>query len=83
MGYAPADDPQVLIYSVVDRPNGPDQSKMTEYACWIARDILADILPYMNIFMTEELTEEEAQALADKEAAMKQEYQDKRDEASE
>lgn len=80
MGYAPAEDPQVLVYAVVDRPNGADQSVMTEYACWIARDIFADILPYMNIFMTEELTEEEAQALEDKQNAIIQEYQNKRDE---
>ncbi len=81
-GYAPADDPQVLVYVVIDRPNGPDQSLMTEYACWMARDIFADILPYMNIFMTEELTEEEAQALQDKQDAIIQGYQDKRDEAA-
>jgi stage V sporulation protein D (sporulation-specific penicillin-binding protein) len=81
-GYAPADDPQVLVYVVIDRPNGPDQSLMTEYACWMARDIFADILPYMNIFMTEELTEAEAQALQDKQDAIIQGYQDKRDEAA-
>ena len=81
-GYAPADDPQVLVYVVVDRPNGPDQSKMTEYACWIARDIFADMLPYMGIFMTEELTEEEQQALLDKQNAVIQDYQNKRDEAA-
>ena len=81
-GYAPADDPQVLVYAVVDRPNGPDQSKMTEYACWTARDIFADMLPYMGIFMTEELTEEEQQALQDKQNAVIQDYQNKRDEAA-
>ncbi len=80
MGYAPADDPQVLVYSVIDRPNGPDQSVMTEYACWIARDVFSEILPYMNIFMTEELTEEQQQALTDKQNAVIQDYQNKRDE---
>ena len=79
-GYAPADDPQVLVYVVIDRPNGADQSVMTEYACWMARDIFSDILPYMNIFMTEELTEEQQQALQDKQDAIIQGYQDKRDE---
>ncbi len=82
MGYAPAEDPQVLVYAVVDRPNGKDQSVMTKYACWIARDIFAGILPYMNIFMTEELTEEQQQALIDKQNAVKEEYQNKRDEAA-
>lgn len=81
-GYAPADDPQVLVYVVIDRPNGPDQSLMTEYACWMARDIFSDTLPYMNIFMTEELTDEQKQALQDKQDAIIQGYQDKRDEAA-
>lgn len=80
LGYAPADDPQVLVYCVVDRANVADQSLSTEYACWMARDIFEDILPYMGIFMTEELTEEEQKALDDKQDAIRQEYQEKRDE---
>ena len=79
-GYAPADDPQVLVYVVIDRPNVEVQSLSTKYACWMARDIFADMLPYMNIFMTEELTEEEQQAIHDKQQAIKDDYQNKRDE---
>lgn len=79
-GYAPADDPQILVYAVIDRPNGERQDWMTEYACWMARDVFADVLPYLNIFMTEELTEEEQQALQDKQDAIIQDYQNKRDE---
>ena len=82
MGYAPADDPQVLVYVVIDRPNVEDQSLSTKYACWMARDIFADMLPYMNIFMTEELTEAEQQAINDKQQAIKDDYQNKRDEAA-
>ena len=81
-GYAPADDPQVLVYVVIDRPNVEVQSLSTKYACWMARDIFADMLPYMNIFMTEELTEEEQQAIHDKQQAIKDDYQNKRDEAA-
>lgn len=79
LGYAPADDPQVLVYVVIDRPNVADQSLSTKYACWMARDVLTDVLPYMNIFMTEELTPEEQQELLAHEASIKQEYQEKRD----
>lgn len=79
-GYAPADDPQILVYAVIDRPNGERQDWMTEYACWMARDVFADVLPYLNIFMTEELTEEEQQALQAKQDAIIQDYQNKRDE---
>ena len=81
-GYAPADDPQVLVYVVIDRPNVEVQSLSTKYACWMARDIFADMLPYMNIFMTEELTEAELQAINDKQQAIKDDYQNKRDEAA-
>lgn len=58
MGYAPADDPEILIYVVVDRPNAQYQDD-AKYATRIVRSILTEVLPYMGIFMTEELTEEE------------------------
>lgn len=64
LGYAPADDPQIAIYVVVDRPNVPggmmDDAK---YATRIVRSILTEVLPYMGIFMTEELSETERQEL--------------------
>ena len=59
MGYAPAEDPQVLIYIVIDEPNMVMQDLGTAYAATLAKDILTEVLPYMNIFMTEELTEEQ------------------------
>lgn len=58
MGYAPADDPQIAIYVVVDRPNVPQQDD-AKYATRIVRSILTEVLPYMGIFMTEELTDKE------------------------
>lgn len=62
IGYAPADDPQVAIYVVVDRPN-TDRQGNARFATKIVRNILTEALPYLNIFMTEELTEEERQEL--------------------
>ena len=56
MGYAPADDPQVVIYVVVDRPNVLYQDD-AKYATRIVRNILTEVLPYMNIFMTENSSE--------------------------
>ena len=58
MGYAPADDPQVVIYVVVDRPNAEDQAD-AKFATRIVRACLTEILPYLNIPMTETLTDEE------------------------
>ncbi|MDO4283810.1 MAG: penicillin-binding transpeptidase domain-containing protein [Eubacteriales bacterium] len=58
IGYAPADDPQIAIYVVVDRANEEAQDD-AKYATGIVRNILTEILPYLNIYMTEELSEEE------------------------
>ena len=62
IGYAPADDPQVVVYVVVDRPNVADQPHST-FAQEIAKGIFTEILPYMNIFRTEQLTEEQEEEL--------------------
>lgn len=59
IGFAPADDPEIAIYVVVDRPNMQDQSQGTRCATGIARNVLTEVLPYLGIFMTEELTETE------------------------
>ncbi|MCM1193195.1 MAG: penicillin-binding transpeptidase domain-containing protein [Butyrivibrio sp.] len=63
MGYAPADDPKIAIYVVVDRPNVEKQGN-ARLATGIVRNILTEVLPYLNIFMTEELSETEIQELA-------------------
>lgn len=65
MGYAPADDPEIAIYVVVDRPNtwGQDDAK---YATRIVRNILTEVLPYRNMYMTEELSEKEKKELEEK-----------------
>lgn len=55
IGYAPADDPQIVIYVVVDEPNVKEQAHAT-YATGIVRNILTEVLPYMHISKTEEMT---------------------------
>ncbi len=62
MGYAPADNPQIAIYVVVDRPNAVFQDD-AKYATRIVRSILTEVLPYLNIYMTEELSEKEQQEI--------------------
>lgn len=58
MGFAPADDPQVVVYVVIDEPNVEDQPHST-FAQELVQGIFTEILPYMNVFRTEDLTEEE------------------------
>lgn len=58
IGYAPAEEPQVVVYVVIDRPNIEPQSQ-SKYATTLAKDIMTEVLPYMNIFQDQEYTEEE------------------------
>lgn len=53
VGFAPLDDPQVVIYVVVDTPNAENQAS-SQYAQYIAQAILSEVLPYMNIYPDEE-----------------------------
>ena len=65
MGAAPADDPQIAIYVVIDRPNVQYQDTATRQATVLVRKILTEALPYLNIPMTEELSEKEQVELAE------------------
>ena len=58
IGFAPADDPQIAIYVVVDRPNAEKQDD-AKFATRIVRGILTEVLPYLNIYMTEDLSDAE------------------------
>ncbi|MBP5607490.1 MAG: cell division protein FtsI [Lachnospiraceae bacterium] len=66
MGFAPADDPKIAIYVVIDRPNTASQENGTRNACILCKDILTEILPYLHIFMTEPLTAAERKELEEK-----------------
>ena len=70
MGYAPADNPQIAIYVVVDRPNTVFQDD-AKFATRIVRNILTEVLPYLNIYMTEELSESELAELEQLNIAVK------------
>lgn len=62
MGYAPAEDPQIAVYVVVDRPNFENQDDAT-FATVIVRSIMQEVLPYLNIYMSEPVTDEEREEL--------------------
>ena len=46
--FAPVDDPQVLLYVVVDEPNAEEQAD-SKYPQYIAQGILSELLPYLNV----------------------------------
>ncbi len=70
MGYAPADDPEIAIYVVVDRPNVFMQDD-AKHATRIVRKVLTEVLPYLNIFMTEELSDKEREELEEMQIQIK------------
>lgn len=55
IGFAPYENPELVIYCVVDEPNTEDQPH-SYYAQNIVREIMKEVLPYMNIYQDEELT---------------------------
>ena len=65
-GFAPADDPQLLAYVVLDTPNlpGKEQAHST-FATEIFQKIMAEVLPYMNIFPDTDVTGGEDESLTD------------------
>lgn len=48
-GFAPANDPEVLVYVTIDTPHVEDQPH-SSYASGVFQKIMADILPYINVF---------------------------------
>lgn len=48
IGFAPVEEPEVVIYVVVDEPNTEDQAT-SRYPQYIAQGILSELLPYLNI----------------------------------
>lgn len=55
IGFAPVEDPQLVIYCIVDEPNVESQPHST-FAQNIVREILEEIMPYMNIYPDEQTT---------------------------
>lgn len=52
MGFAPAENPEVLVYVVIDEPNVAEQDT-SKYVTDLSREIMAEIFPYLGIPMVE------------------------------
>lgn len=57
IGAAPINDPEVIIYVVVDEPNVDNQAN-SSYAQEIYQKIATEVLPYLGIYPTEDVTPE-------------------------
>lgn len=51
VGYAPADDPEILVYVVLDTPHLPGEEQAhSRFASEISSKIMGEVLPYMSVF---------------------------------
>jgi len=58
IGYLPQENPQLVIYVVIDTPNQPTENKEQAHSTFaqnLAREILEEILTYMNIYKDEKV----------------------------
>lgn len=53
IGFAPVENPEVVVYVTVDEPHVADQAN-SGLGTIIAQSIMEELLPYMNIYQTEE-----------------------------
>ena len=82
IGFAPLDDPQVVIYVVVDEPNAEYQAD-SKFAQFIAKGVLTEILPYLNIFPDQEMTGTVNNAMEELESYITQRAQENRQKSEE
>ena len=54
IGFAPVDNPQLLVYVVVDEPNAEEEFHST-FAQEIAKGFFEETLPYLNIYPDEDI----------------------------
>ena len=60
IGFAPVENPEVLCYVVVDEPKTEDQAH-SYFASRLFKNIMTDVLPYMNVYTSEEVKAEKEQ----------------------
>ena len=49
IGYAPQDNPEIVVYVVIDEPNVPNQARCSNQISQLAADIMKEAFPYLNI----------------------------------
>ncbi len=55
IGFAPVENPQVLVYVVIDEANVDEDRQSSALATALAKKVFEEILPYMNIFKDEKV----------------------------
>lgn len=76
IGFAPAEDPEVVIYCVVDEPDVADQAHST-FASQLFHDIAEEVFPFLGVSKTPEALASEEKAEADKQKEEEKKKTDK------
>lgn len=76
IGFVPYDNPQYVIYTIVDEVNADDQAQ-SRYAQQLSHDILEEILPFLGVLKSSDDSTAE-----DKDKTDKKDTTDKKDEDS-
>lgn len=75
IGFAPMDNPQVMIYVVIDEPHVADQAHST-YATQLFHDIAEEIFPFLDIPKSKTKAEKAVEKKKKKEAAAQSKKQE-------
>src|SRR5699024_4755508 len=57
IGAAPINDPEVVVYVVIDEPNVANQAD-SSYPQILFRQIATELFPYLGLYPTEEITDQ-------------------------
>ena len=68
IGFAPVENPQVLVYVVINEPNVENQAQ-SSLATNLAKEIFTELFPYMNIYKDEEDPQAQENAQSQEQAA--------------
>ena len=60
LGYAPAEDPKFVVYVIIDEPEVEGYNGSSQPVLWLTKNIMTDLLPYMNVFKDTDLANEES-----------------------
>lgn len=75
IGYAPQENPEVVIYVVIDEPNVEDQGT-SSYVLELSKKIMSQAFPYLNITTMEGYTGTTEGAVSNEQLQQQTEYQD-------
>ncbi len=76
IGFAPLENPEIMVYVTVDEPNTYDEEVSSIYAQDISRQIFTELLPYLKLFPDQPVIAMPQESGNDEEGHQEDEYSD-------